>query len=136
METAPQSLGLGVHAMTHRSALHEDNRMLSILPGHGRGQSQHISRLGAPRDQFEAKCRQMMTLIHDEMAVASNLIRHLCLADETLYQSNVDSSRGLTATAAMVPMSSTPTDINCRRRSTHCFSNSLRCTRTSVLTCL
>ena len=41
-----------------------------------------------------------MTLIHDEMAVASDLIRHLCLADETLYQSNVDSSRGLTATAA------------------------------------
>src|SRR5450631_4290942 len=100
MEAAPQGLGLGIHAMTHRSALHEDNRMVAILPGHGRGQSQHISRFGAPRDQFEAKSGQVMTLIHDEMAVASDLIRHLRLADETLYQSNVDSSRGLTATAA------------------------------------
>jgi hypothetical protein len=86
--------------MTHRSALHEDNRMVSILAGHGRGQSQDIPRLGAPRDLFEAKSGQMMTFIHDEMTVARDLIRHLRLADETLYQSNVDSSRGLTATAA------------------------------------
>ncbi len=31
METATQGLGLGIHAMTHRPALHEDNRMVPIL---------------------------------------------------------------------------------------------------------
>src|SRR5580658_11255999 len=85
--------------MTHRSALHEDNRMVPILAGHCRGQSQHIPRLRAPRDQFEAKRGQMMTLIDDEMTVTSDLVRHLRLADETLDQCNVDSTRGLTATA-------------------------------------
>src|ERR1700675_1179146 len=40
MEPPPQGLGLGVHAMTHRSALHEDNRMVRgslspTVPTHG-----------------------------------------------------------------------------------------------------
>ena len=99
MEPPPQGLGLGVHAMTHRSTLHEDNRMVPVLAGHCRGQPQHIPRLRAPRDQFEAKRGQMMTFIHDEMTVASDLVRHLRLAHETLYQCNVYSTRGLTATA-------------------------------------
>jgi hypothetical protein len=39
-----------------------------------------------------------MTFIHDEMTIASDLVRHFSLADETLYQSNLDSPGGLTAT--------------------------------------
>src|SRR5882724_4901693 len=91
--------GLRVHAVTHRATLHEDNRMVSILASHRRRQPQHVTRLGSARHQFEACRGQMMAFIDNEMTVTRDQIRHLSLANETLYHCHINSSGGLAATA-------------------------------------
>jgi hypothetical protein len=47
-------LFLGIDAMTNRTALHEYNRVVAILPRHRRGKAKDVSGLAPPRDGFEA----------------------------------------------------------------------------------
>ena len=55
-ETSPQRLGSWVHSMTHRTALHEDDGLVSDLSSHGRRQSDPVTRFGSLRHRFETCC--------------------------------------------------------------------------------
>ncbi|MBI1874249.1 MAG: hypothetical protein HYS05_10250 [Acidobacteria bacterium] len=51
LERSCGRLRLSVDAMPHRTALHEDDRMMAILPGDRRGQTQDVSSL-RPTDRL------------------------------------------------------------------------------------
>ncbi len=63
-----------VHAMANRSALHEDDRMVAILAGNGRRQSQDIPCLGLTHHLLEARRREVMTLVDDHVTVLGDAI--------------------------------------------------------------
>ena len=63
-------LRLRINAMPYRPALHEDDRLMTVLARDGRRQSEHESSLRAAGDLFEAVGRQMVALIDDQMTVA------------------------------------------------------------------
>ena len=67
--------------MTDRTALHEDDRVMAVLPRHRRGQPQHVAGLGRPRDGFEAHGGEVMAFIDDDMAVIGDQIGHDALAE-------------------------------------------------------
>lgn len=47
----------GIHPMPDRTTLHEDDRMMAVFTGHGRGQARDESSLGVTRYLFKAVCR-------------------------------------------------------------------------------
>ena len=61
-----------IYPMTNGTALHEDDRMVTILAGDGRGQAENVPRLCPARHELEARRGQMMAFIDDQMAV----VRH------------------------------------------------------------
>ena len=76
LEWTGRGLHLGVHHMPHRSALHEDDWLVAILAGHGGRQPGDVFRFRAPGHLLEAVGRQMMTFVHDQVAVL-----FICLLD-------------------------------------------------------
>src|SRR5438034_1018198 len=78
--------------VTHRPALHKDNRMMSVFASDRRRKPCDIARFGASRDQFKTCRRQMMTFINDQVAVGADAIVHDPLPDQALYQRNVNLS--------------------------------------------
>src|ERR1700722_9146007 len=74
VEGSSRRLLLGIDAMTDWTALHEDNRVVSILPGHRRRQAKDVSGLCLSCDGFETHSRQMMAFVDDNMSVFGNLI--------------------------------------------------------------
>src|SRR5947208_3238272 len=87
---APVRLSLGAHPMSHRAALHPDDRMVPVLSRYGCGQTQNKSGFRAPHDLFETMSRQMMAFVHDQVTVFANEIFNNPFADETLDYCNVD----------------------------------------------
>src|SRR5690349_19762376 len=63
-----------VNAMTNRAALHEDNRVVAILPRHRRRQAEHVLSPGLPRDGFEAHGGQVMAFVDDDMPIVGDQI--------------------------------------------------------------
>ena len=53
-ERSRGGLALRVNAMTNRAALHEDDRVMSILASNRRGQTGHELRFGSAGDQLKA----------------------------------------------------------------------------------
>ena len=78
-----------IHAMPHRTALHEDDRMVSVLAGDGRGKPDDKSGLCPARHQFKTARGKMMTFIHNQIAVIRHAIIHAVLAHETLDERHV-----------------------------------------------
>ena len=72
LERTGGRLRLGIDAMTHRAALHEDDRMVAVLAGDGGGQARDESGLRPADDLLEALGGQMVALIHDQMSVVSD----------------------------------------------------------------
>lgn len=66
----------GLHAsidsVSNRAALHKDDGMMPILACDGRGQAEDILRLGASRHQLKARCRKVVALVNDQVAVIGN----------------------------------------------------------------
>ena len=61
---ARRSLLLSIDTISHRAALHEDDRMMAIFSGHRGGQPGDEPGFGAAGHHFEAVRRQVMALIH------------------------------------------------------------------------
>ena len=80
----------GIDAMTDRAALHEDNRVMAILPRHRRGQTKDILGLGPPRDGFEAHGGQVMAFIDNDMPVIGDQIGDDALSYQALHEGHID----------------------------------------------
>jgi len=93
-------LGLRVDAIPHRAALHEDDRMMAILPRDRCRQSRDELRFRAPDDLFEAVRRQVVALIDDHMTIFTDAIVDDTFAHQTLNDRNVQPARRLPASAA------------------------------------
>ena len=80
-DTALGSLNPCIDPMSNRAALHEDDGMVPVFPGDGRGQTNDVPRFRSPGDKLEACRRQMVAFIDDQMAVIGDEVRDFPLAD-------------------------------------------------------
>ena len=69
LERAGGRLCLGVHAVPNRTALHEDDWMMTILTRDGRGQPEDESCLGLASHLLEAMGGEVVAFIGDEVPV-------------------------------------------------------------------
>ena len=65
----PRRLGTRINAMSNRSALHEDDRMVTIFAGHSRGKPEDIARLRAAGHELKTRRRKMVALVDNQMTV-------------------------------------------------------------------
>ena len=79
-----------IHAMPHRAALHEDNRVMPVFACKSGGQAGHESRFGPARDQFEAQSGHVMTFIYYQVAVLCDSIIDCAFVDQTLHKERVN----------------------------------------------
>jgi hypothetical protein len=91
-------LHLRVHAIPYRPALHEDNRVVTVLSRDGCREPRHEPRLGLTSHAFEALCREMVTLVDDQVAVLADPIvddtfLHQALDDGDVHLPRRDRSR-------------------------------------------
>ena len=109
--------------MPHRTALHEDDRMMAVLARDRCRQSRDESRFGPPDDLFEAVRRQMVALIDDHMAVLGDAIVDDTLPDQALNDADIEQP-GRSASAAADATDRLRRDVEKRRqRSTHWSSS-------------
>lgn len=62
------TVGLG-GSVPDRSALHENDRLLSIAANRCRGEAQHVLGLGALEDFLERECRKVMAFVNDDVPI-------------------------------------------------------------------
>src|SRR5690606_41244786 len=86
--------------MAHRTALHEDDRVMPVFSGDRCRQSRDIARLRSAGDKLKACSGQVMSLINDKMAVIGNDIVNFALANQALDQRHVDHTGGLALSGA------------------------------------
>src|SRR5262245_53317174 len=84
-----------VDTMPDRTALHEDNRLVAVLPRDGRRQAEDESRLGAPGDLLEAMRREVVAFVDDQMTVIADTVVDHAFADQTLNHCDAEPSGGL-----------------------------------------
>src|SRR4030088_81133 len=72
LEVVQGGLGFCAHAMTRGTALHENDRMVSIFPGNSGREPQHVMSLGASCHELEARGGKMMTLVDNQLSVTSD----------------------------------------------------------------
>src|SRR5262249_25981768 len=92
-----------VHAVAHWAALHEHNRVVSVLPRHRRRQPGYEPGFCAARHQLETVRRQVMAFVYHQVAVSSHPILHHALADEALHERHINGARRLLPAAADSP---------------------------------
>jgi hypothetical protein len=66
-----------IDAVTDRATLHEDDGVVAILPCYGRGQAEHIFRLGRARHGLKTDSGQMVALVNNELPVSGHNVGHL-----------------------------------------------------------
>jgi hypothetical protein len=93
-----------IGAIPHGSALHEDDRVMSVLPGDSGRQSKNEPRLRTAGDLFEAVSGEVVTLVHDQVAVSSYAVIHHTLAYQALNDRHINSA------GRLVPASADPSD--------------------------
>ena len=87
-------------SMADRSALHENDWVVPVLAGHGRRQAKDIPGLRSPDQLLEARRRQVMAFVHDQMTVFPDAVIDHARADEALDQRYVERAVRLVAAAA------------------------------------
>ena len=86
--------------MANRTALHEDDRMMTVFAGYRRGQTGDKLRLGSSGHEFEAAGRQMVAFINNQVPIAPDSIVHHAFANQTLDQGNVYDPSQFSASAS------------------------------------
>lgn len=100
LKRAGGSLLSGIHAVSDRATLHEDDGMVTILAIHRGGEAGDKSGLCPARNLLKALSRKVMALVYNEMAIVSNQIVNNALAHQTLEQGNIQHAGRFPATAA------------------------------------
>ncbi len=93
-------LGARINAMSNRSALHEDDQMVTIFAGHGRGKPKDIARLCPAGHDLETRRRKMAALVDDQMTVVRYQVGYFASAHEALDQRDINDAGRLAASAA------------------------------------
>ena len=93
-------LNLGADSMPDRAALHEDDRVMTVLPSDGGGEAKHVPGPGPSCDQFEAVRRQMMALVHDEVAIVGHAVVDDAFANQALDERDVNQSSRLASSSS------------------------------------
>jgi hypothetical protein len=91
-ERSLRCLPAGIDAVADRTALHEDDRVVAVLPGDRRREAEDVPGPGLTNDSLEADGRKMVALIDDELAVLSHQIGYDALAYLALNQGDVEQS--------------------------------------------
>jgi len=66
----------GINTVSHRPALHEDDRVMSVFASHRCRKSGDGLRLGLPDDLLEAGGREVVAFIHDQMPITGDHVLH------------------------------------------------------------
>ena len=90
----------GVHAMPDGSALHEQGRVLAVLPRHGGRQPSDVARLGSVGHLRETRRRDVVAFVHHYVAVVRDAVVHLPVPDQALNHGDVDPAPELPAASA------------------------------------
>ena len=98
-DTPLGSLNPCIDTMANRSALHEDDGMMSVLSGDCRGQTHDVPRFRPPGDKLEARCGQVMTFIDNQVTEISDHVRNFPIADETLDERDINDACRLSFSA-------------------------------------
>ena len=93
IERLRRRLRSGVDAMPDRTALHEDDWMMAILPRNRRRQAEDKTSLRSADDLFEAARRQVVTFVDDHVPIVTDAIVHDAFADEALNDGHIDAAR-------------------------------------------
>ena len=96
-------LASGIDAIPDRTALHEDNRMVTVLACHGRGQAGDKLGLRSPCHELKAAGREMVAFIDNEIPISPDLVVHHAFANQALDQRDIDDPRQFAASAAKPP---------------------------------
>lgn len=81
--------------------------MVAVLACDGGRQAEHITGLGAARDQLEANGRQMMALVDDQVPVVANQIVDITVPDKALDQCDVNTPRRFALAVSLPPLGRT-----------------------------
>src|SRR5215469_3602223 len=85
-----RGLFLGVDTITDGAALHEDDRVVTVLPRHGCGQPGNKLRLCPTSNLLKTAGGQMMTFVNNQMAVFSYTVVHGAPARQTLNERDIN----------------------------------------------
>src|SRR2546429_5222814 len=86
--------------VAYGTTLHEDDRMLAILPGDGRRQPGHKLRPSLAGNLLKALGREMVTLIHNQVAIIAHEIVDETASDQALHHGHIKQAGRLCAAAA------------------------------------
>ncbi len=90
LERAGCRLCASIYLMSNWTALHEDDRMVTVLACDGCRQANDESGFGLAYHLLETVRRQVMALIDDHMAVLGDAVIDYAFADETLNDADVN----------------------------------------------
>lgn len=100
LEGARRGLCTGIDLVSNRTALHEDDRIVTILACDGCRQAKYELGPCLACNLFETVRRQMVAFVDDHVAVIGDEVSDHALADEALNDADVDpSSRSTSASA-------------------------------------
>jgi hypothetical protein len=100
LEGARRRLCASIYLMSNRTALHEDDRMVTVLACDSCRQAKDESGPGLTRNLFETVRRQMVAFVNDHVAVIGDEVSDHALADETLNDADVNPSGRSTSASA------------------------------------
>lgn len=86
--------------MSDGTALHEDDRVMAILPRHGRGQANHELSLRPTNHLLKAVRRQVVAFIDDDLPILADAVINDPLADEALNDGHVEQPGRLVSAVA------------------------------------
>ncbi len=89
-ERPPRRLLFRAHPVADRTALHEEDRVVSILAHRRRRKPQHIARPRPPHDRLEADGRDGMALVDHHVPVVGDEGIHIALPHQALEQRDID----------------------------------------------
>ena len=128
-------LCLGVNTIAHRSALHENDGMMSVFSRHGGRQAQDVFCLRATDNLLETRSRQVMALVHDDLSILPHAIVDRAFPNQALDNCNIEQAgRPFAVRRRSSQCFSAASREMSANRSTHCSNNCRRWTSTSVLT--
>ena len=99
-EWTRECLFLCIHPVTNRSALHDDDRMMTVLASDSLRQAHDEASLRLPRYGLETVGRKVMAFVHDDVSVVGDAVIDDTLLDQALDDGDIDDSGRLGAPTA------------------------------------
>src|ERR1022692_816166 len=77
-------------AIANRPALHQDDRLMAVFSGRRRREANDVPGLDLLHDLFKSECRDVMALVHDDMAILGDEILDFPLPLKALDHGHVN----------------------------------------------